>query len=323
MRCKRVLDLLLSGMPLIIVGGLLYAGLFVKPQPHGSAVAQPVFERGEGFYGLASPADGKVWTVGSNGKIVYSDNGGDTWILQKAPLDVALQDISAWDVRQAVAVGNDGIVLRTTDGGHLWQSVQVPTSKIANKLLRVKTLPGGVAWAVGEGGSVLHSTDFGTTWRQAGAEDDTAWNDIFFVDGRGWLVGEFGRIQMTTDGGASWRQLPKLVKSSLMSVAFKDANNGIAVGLGGVILVSRDGGQTWTQAKSPESEHLFNVIWDGNRWLAVGAKGVVLVGDSEGSEWKLNRLTELDRNWYMAIAKHGEKYYLAGSRVVPDATLAR
>lgn len=319
---RRVLNLLLSALPLAIVGGLLYAGLFIKPQPHGSAVAQPVFERGQGFYGLSALEHGKVWVVGSDGKIAVSDNGGQSWQRQDSRIDTALQDVAAWDEQHAVAVGNGGIVVATADGGKTWQTIEVPKSSIANKLMRVKAVAGGTGWAVGEAGMILRTGDFGKTWERMGNEEDTAWNDVVATGTQVVVVGEFGKIKISEDNGATWQAVTGPVKTSLMSVAFKDAQTGVAVGLGGVVLATRDGGHTWLQQQSPSAEHLFSVLWDGTRWLAAGAAGTILVGDAGVHEWKATRLSALDRNWYTAVARQGDKLLFSGSQVAVTGATA-
>ncbi len=311
---RRILDLLISSAPLVIIGGLLYAGLFVKPHPSGGVVETPVFERGNWFYGLSAQEGGKIWLVGADGKILRSQDGGGTWKLQSSLVKANLQDIAAWDDQRAVAVGNRGTVIVTADGGKSWRSVDVGPFKIANKLLRVKALPGGHAWTVGEGGNILHSGDFGNSWSRVGIEEDRAWNDIFFNEGRGWIVGEYGRIKFSKDNGATWKEVTGPVKISLMGVAFKNGNNGVAVGLNGVVLATHDGGQTWKQEKPVTAEHLFAVTYDGTRWVAAGAKGVVLISDSEGREWKSTRLSNEDRAFYTCIVKSGGQYYLSGAR---------
>ena len=313
---RRAVHLLMTLLPLMIVAGLLYAGFFIKPEPKGRAVAQPVFARGESFYGLAVAGANAAWVVGSNGKIAVSANGGRTWELQPAKSNETLQDVAAWDAMRAVAVGNHGVVLVTANGGVSWNSVDVPKSRIANKLMRVKTLADGSAWATGEGGSVLHSLDFGKTWVQAGTGGDAAWNDIHAAPGLLCLVGEFGHIKVSQDNGATWNDAPAPVKSSLMSVAFRDARNGVAVGLGGLVLSTHDAGISWAQEKSASSDHLFHVIWDVQRWLAVGANGAVAIGGADAASWKASRMSALDRNWYTAIVRHADNYYLSGSRVV-------
>lgn len=310
---RRVMKLLISAMPLLIVAGLLYAGLFIKPQPVGASVAKPNFERGDNFYGITLPSATTIWAAGSNGKIVRSDDDGRAWVLQNTPSHATLQDIAAWDVQRAVAVGNNGVVITTHDGGKSWVSVTVPRSTIANKLMRVKVLPDGGAWAVGEGGVVLHSSDFGVSWALATKEEDTAWNDIFFIEHQGWLVGEFGHIKRSKDNGATWQTVSSPVKVSLMAVAFKDSMNGVAVGLAGLVLATHDGGEQWVAVKSGTAEHLFDVIWDGAKWMAVGDNGVVLTADSSAVDWRPAPISNQGRGWYTKIKHQEGGDYLAGA----------
>lgn len=319
---ERIKRILLSGMPLAIIGGLLYAGLFVKPKPAGSAVAQPLIERGDAFYGLATLPDGGLWAAGSHGKILFSADAGTSWRLQAAPGRETLQDIAAWDSRRAVAVGNDGVILATDDAGQTWQVAQTPRSAFSNKLMRVQVSQDGSAWAVGSGGALLRSTDYGKRWQSVAQHEDTAWNGIDFQGRRGCVVGEFGRIRTSADAGASWTSVASPVKHSLMSVRFNDAGQAVAVGLHGTVLASDDGGSTWKTAAPATDEDLFDVTWDGKRWVAVGDKGIVLVHEGTGSaveNWRPTRLAADDRGWYTRVrAQHG-KYYVAGSRLAAAA----
>lgn len=320
---KRAMKLLMSILPLLIVAALLYAGLFIKPEPVGASVVKPIFERGDSFYGIALPSATTIWAAGSNGKIVHSSNNGRSWTLQPTSINATLQDIAAWSVQRAVAVGNGGVVLTTRDAGKTWVDVKVPRSTIANKLVRVKTLPDGVAWAVGEGGVVLRTNDFGVNWSLAAKEEDAAWNDIFFVGRQGWLVGEFGRIRTSRDDGVTWETVDSPVEASLMAVAFKDKLNGVAVGMAGLVMATRDGGEQWTVVTPATAEHLFDVIWDGAKWMAVGGNGVVLTAASSASDWKPVPTKNQTRGWFTDIKNEEGKYYLAGATLtlLEDGTL--
>ncbi|MFB9123485.1 WD40/YVTN/BNR-like repeat-containing protein [Paraburkholderia dipogonis] len=325
-------------MPLLIIGGLLYAGFFIKPEPKGDAVPRPAFERGDRLYGAAVQPGGKILLVGSDGKILTSTDAARSWQYAAVPVSVAFQDVAAWDDKRSVAVGNGGVVLITEDGGKSWKAVDAPKSRIANKLMRVRTEPGGHAVAVGEGGAILMSTDYGRHWASVRPEEDIAWNDVYLKDGRGWIVGERGRILTSADNGQSWHEVTGPVKSSLMAVSFKDANDGVAVGLNDVILVSHDGGASWAQMPfaSPDdvayngtaqggattlyeqgrTEHLLCVAWDGKRWIAAGTKGVFAVGDAGAGHWTGTRISPDDRHWYTSIVPEHGQYLLSGSHFV-------
>ena len=263
MSIRKVFEAAVTGAPFLIIASLLYAGIFVKPTGAGATVPATTFSRNDAFYGIATPSDNLLWMAGRDGKVLFSADDGVSWVIQRTPTKVHLQDIAAWDSEHAVAVGNKGVIVFTSDGGKAWQEADAPQSALANKLLRVRVFGSAEAWAVGESGVVLRTSDFGRTWVTAGKAEDIAWNDVWHSDAGTLLVGEFGQIKRSKNGGANWEDIASPVKSSLMSVAFRDARNGIAVGLSGVVLATRDGGQTWTRMRSSTPEHLFDVTWSG------------------------------------------------------------
>jgi len=310
--------LVTSATPWLIIGGLLWAGLFIKPQPVGSTVQPPILERRDHYYGLAIPAAGKIWLSGSNGKIVALSKDGRVERL-KTPTERTLQDIAAWDAEHAVAVGNDGLILHTADGGVSWtQATDVPRSQVANKLNRVRVGSDGMALAAGEMGSLLISRDQGKRWTRLRPEEDVAWNDAaFLADGRIIAVGEFGRIVVSGDGGANWKEIKGPVQSSLMAVSFRDAANGVAVGLEGVALVTRDGGNSWSSLDLKAHDHLFDVAWDAaaSRWIGSGSLGRWVSIDGDGKRWQSGRLDERDLSWHTRVVPDGPVAWFVGANV--------
>ena len=309
---RRVGAWIVSALPFLIIGGLLYASLFVKPKPVGASVKPPAIERRDKFFGVAVPEPGMVWAVGDSGKIVASSDGGRSFHIQHTPVTAHLQAIAAWDARRAVVVGNQGVVLLTADGGQSWVEIKAPQSAVANKLMRARIADDAV-WAVGEMGAVLRSVDHGKTWERMRGEEDVAWNDIAFVGSAGWIVGEFGRILRSSDGGVTWSSVPSPVKTSLTGVAFHDEVRGVAVGLEGVMLVTGDGGQHWKQAVGVTREHLFAVTWDGLGWVAVGDKGVLVSGDAGGASWKAERFSDRNTAWYTDVVQRDDRLFFAGA----------
>lgn len=320
---RGVVTLMTSSAPVVIVGGLLYAGLFVKAEAVVQKVEPPAIERRDSFYGVAAPNDSVVWAVGADGKVVRSEDGGQSWSRQETHTGANLQGIAAWDADTAVAVGNDGVVIVTRDAGRTWTPSEIPSTGNPNKLFRVRIADGAV-WVVGEFGALLRSTDRGETWSRMLPEKDRAWNDVAFVGNAGWLVGEFGALMKTVDGGTSWEAVETPNEVSLMSVAFRDAEHGVAVGLAGTLLTTADGGATWQQVPAFTREHLYTVMWDENRWLAVGDKGVMATAGADAEQWELGRVAEGDVSWRTAIARSGTRYFLAGSNlaVLDDGALS-
>ncbi|MCM2321199.1 MAG: YCF48-related protein [Pseudomonas sp.] len=315
---QRALKLLTAALPWSIIAGLLWAGLFIKPQPVGATVTPPLLERRDHFYGLALSPAGDVWVSGSRGKILAITADGKISRLA-TPTERTLQDIAIWDASHAVAVGNDGVILHSSDAGRSWQAAQdVPRSEVANKLNRVRVAPGGLAIATGEMGALLVSRDHGHSWQRLREEEDVAWNDVAILDGgRLLVVGEFGRILLSDDQGQSWEEIASPVPASLMSVQFRDAQNGVAVGLEGALLVTRDGGRQWDSVALGIGDHLFDVLWDAanGRWFASGALGRWVTGAADAGNWQTGALDERNLGWHTRALLVGSGIWLAGADV--------
>lgn len=308
-----------SALPWAIIGGLLWAGLFVKPQPVGATLQPPVLERRDHYYGITAAAEDRLLAVGSGGKILRIHPASGQIERLPVPSAQTLQDIATWDATRAVAVGNDGVILVSADGGASWQQIAgVPRSTVANKLTRIETGADGVAIASGEMGALLMTRDYGASWSRLRDEEDLAWNDVALAGAsRVVVVGEFGRILVSDDGGANWTEPPAPVESSLMAVAFRDADHGVAVGLEGVVLETRDGGHNWTAADLGIRDHLFDVAWDAaqQRWIGSGALGRWISADADTASWQTGRLDERDLSWHTRVLPIKDGAWFAGANI--------
>jgi photosystem II stability/assembly factor-like uncharacterized protein len=117
--------------------------------------------------------------------------------------DVKLSlDATGW------AVGDEGLILQTRDGGNSWEDVEVLPPEV-NEVVdwRSVAIRGKQIWIAGSPGSVvLSSADGGETWQGLATGSKSPISKIVFVDdSHGWAVGEFGTILNTTDGGQTWQ----------------------------------------------------------------------------------------------------------------------
>lgn len=313
----KIVKLVSSVMPWLIIAGLLWAGLFIKPAPVGSTVQPPVLEKRDHYFGLAVLGD-RLWLAGSSGKIVAIGKDGKATRL-KTPTEKTLQDIAVWDEKHAVAVGNDGVVIHTADGGASWLEVKnVPRSAVANKLTRVRVAEGGAAVVVGEMGALLMTRDHGKTWTRIRPEEDQAWNDVaLLAGGKVLAVGEFGKMVTSPDAGGKWTDIQSPLKSSLMAVAFRDDQNGVAVGLEGAVLVTHDGGQHWARVAVDTRDHLYDISWDaaGKRWIGGGHLGRWVSADETAADWKTGRLDATDLSWHTRVLPVGGDVWFVGANI--------
>ncbi len=316
-RITYSLEILVS---LLVVGTLLWVALYVKPRTDVAGVEPALFGYRNNFYGVAVPDEhGRiVWAVGTGGRIIRSEDAGETWTLQGTPTNNNLQDIAAWDEAAALVVGDQGTVLVTEDGGQTWVEVQVPLRDFGEQLLQAHVEKGtDRGWIAGTFGSLFRSVDGGVTWQMVHPEVDVAWNDVTVApDGTIWIVGEFGRVRRSRDGGESWEDVDVGTDISLMSIAFADATNAVTVGLSGTIARSADGGQSWQAVPTGHETHLFDVGWTGSNFAVVGNAGITGHADRDGVDWNFFRLAENNFSWYTASAASGPAIlYISGANL--------
>jgi photosystem II stability/assembly factor-like uncharacterized protein len=117
-----------------------------------------------------------------------------------------LHDVYCFDVSQGVAVGGQGLILRTTDGGAVWQSV---ASGVTDNLRSV-SFSGLNGICGGDSQTILYSTDSGASWQisQSGFFGGGFLGAHMLSATIGFVVGQNSIFQplvgASTDGGASW-----------------------------------------------------------------------------------------------------------------------
>ena len=108
-----------------------------------------------------------AWAVGGDpvsgaGIILQTDDVGQTWETQLRRAGAPwLSDVTFVDASNGWAVGERGTLLRTTDAGESWSSIDVPTTQ---DLTAVCFTDASNGWIVGDGEAILHTPDGGLTW---------------------------------------------------------------------------------------------------------------------------------------------------------------
>lgn len=91
------------------------------------------------------------WTVGAEGSIYQTVNGGKYWRLQNTFSNPDLNGVYFKDSANGWAVGDGGVILRTTTGGNVWVEDR---SRSRNNLEDIQFFY-GKGWIVGFGGTLL------------------------------------------------------------------------------------------------------------------------------------------------------------------------
>ncbi|HLG13780.1 MAG TPA: YCF48-related protein [Blastocatellia bacterium] len=228
----------------------------------------------------------RVWIVGDAGVILLSTDGGGTFIRnlyaarrsrsnqqggRPAPLD--LYSVQFTDNENGFIVGDEGLILGSTDGGYSWRELR---SSVDNQLFHL-SVRGRFAWVVGTGGTILHTDDGGKTWypQRSGVSDDL--NRVYMVNNRvGLITGDNGIVLRTENGGISWSRSQVSVREPLFGISYIDRDTGWVVGYKGTVIRTYDGGRNWVEQVSGTDVDLFSVSFQKNRGYAVGRDGLLL-----------------------------------------------
>jgi len=268
------------------------------------------------------------WVAGSNGTLLETSDGGDSWhrvpLLVKDTLrDVYFaDDMRGWllaerDVLRLKAGERPTYLLKTSDGGGSWQEVSFRTRDDSTRFVRLLFTDPQHGWLFGESGFVVATSDAGADWQaQRSATCHLLLGGGISDQGRGYLVGAAGTIMQTNDGGATWQaSRPREGASLRWHAASVFGSSGWAVGEAGNILATVNGGHTWSRRHSPVDSDLLDVKFLNARegWIA-GGNGTLLHTTDGGVSWTressqtshpLERLFIADRDHVWAVGFGG------------------
>lgn len=240
--------------------------------------------------------DGIIRLLLSSGILVISNDGGDTW----STVDTRINhyDIDFLDAVNGVAVGGNGQVQLTTNGGQQWTNAgALPDAPLLQAVCMVSETEIYVGAVKGK---IYRTTDGGSTWTPLlkGFTLDLC-SVSFATPDVGIAVGPmldlgiftFCGIFTTGDGGATWTQqsigsFTDCQSGDLNAVCMVDAQRAVAVGDGGMVWTTSDAGVTWTQRDVGITDDLFDVDFaDDERGLIVGDNGRKRITSDGGVTW--------------------------------------
>ena len=143
-------------------------------------------------------------------------------------------------------IGNEGIVLSSTDGGYTWKE---QNSNTKNNLREIYFIDEKIGWISGYKNTLLYTSNSGKEWQQIEVYEDTTKinTDIFFIDNQtGWLLNNTGNLYHTTNAGTSWDEIYVFPNSGWYKLVFLDDLNGYTMQIvGDELMKTSDGGKNW------------------------------------------------------------------------------
>jgi len=246
---------------------------------------------------------GRLVASGERGHILYSDDNGKSWVQSDVPVIVNIiaanfvSDTTGW------AVGHDGVVLKTTDGGESWirqfDGFKANEQTLIQRQKFVESLEAQLEEASDD---EIEDLEFALEEAQFSLEDaqfdldggsTKPFLDVWFKDeNTGIIVGAYGQMFETTDGGATWNNIASRLDNPdrfhLNSIVEVQPGSLVVVGEAGLIMRSTDDGATWETLESPYDGSFFGAVSTRqlNGLLVYGLRGHIFRSSDLGDSWE-------------------------------------
>lgn len=219
-------------------------------------------------------AGDKLVAVGDHGYVVISRDQGKSWTQSPTPTRALLTSVSFPDATHGWAVGHDGVILFTQDGGQTWQR-QDDGSPLDTVLLSVLFRDALHGFVIGAYGKFFSTEDGGKHWLPGKpSADEVHYNRISSGgDHALYLAGESGTALISSDTGKKWIRSEVPYDGSLFGILPLKNGSIVAYGLRGHILRSDDHGQTWAPLNSDVKVLIMGGIQLKSGLIVLGGQG--------------------------------------------------
>lgn len=224
-----------------------------------------------------------------------------TWVAETSGTTNKLWRVKFVDANNGYACGDSGTVVKTTNGGTTWSSVNISTMYPVRDIYFVSATEGWAA--VGDvdssanSGEIWHTTNGGTTWTAQTPSTTEARLGISMVDANtGWAVGSKNgpiNIDATTNGGTLWNnQTDNNIFGWLYKCDAVSTATAYAIGVTffpsatGFIIKTTDGGANWAQNTTGTISNPNDIdMIDSAMGFVTGDGGMILATINGGTNW--------------------------------------
>ncbi|HMS33761.1 MAG TPA: YCF48-related protein [Ignavibacteria bacterium] len=173
------------------------------------------------------------------------------WIAQNSGTNENLYDIEFINDKTGWAVGDAGVVIKTTNGGTNWINVPNPSSQLSPNLWTVVPIDSSVIYVTSGQDFAMKTINGGMNWDVIHhcPNCNSSFIGAYFLNkDTGWFLGAY-KVFRTYDGGQT---LDSFFTTwfDIYEIYFQDINTGIFTG-DGRVFKSTDGGMNWFNTNVP------------------------------------------------------------------------
>lgn len=252
-------------------------------------------------------AGSRLIAVGERGHILVSDDRGASWVQVEVPTSAMLTRVFFVDHLLGWAVGHDGNIVHTSDGGSTWV---VQRDGVAHQAQINEQNAGRARARLAELSAQQPDGDDQKSERAA-AIDDAQWSlenslevlespvyapplmDVWFATPeQGWAAGAYGTLLRTRNGGRDWQDWSyKVDNADELHLNGVVGNSNGALFLAsewGTVFVSSNEGNSWRPVETGYDGSFFGVVVNPETGsvFAHGLLGTVYRSQNNGEVWQ-------------------------------------
>lgn len=230
-----------------------------------------------------------------------------------------LNSIYFTDSNNGYSVGDDGLILKTTNGGVNWTQLNPYGSNLVavcfpslNEGYFVSFFTSGAGY-----GGIYKTSDAANSWSRLISYMPILNNISFITPEIGFAVGQHGTLLKTINGGNDWTAPSTGRTENLLSIHFNSVKNGCVVGSNGLVMTTIDTGNNWVFHPTYIPNALIAVSFPTNNiGFATGTLGIILKTEDEGVTWNFqySGTTQNLKSLYFVNSKTG--YVIGDSGII-------
>ncbi|MEP6794662.1 MAG: hypothetical protein ABJB16_10080, partial [Saprospiraceae bacterium] len=256
---------------------------------------------------------GIVTSANKRGYLYTTDNGGVSWTQMNDLVASDLKKVQMIDGLNGFAVGNHGIVLKTTNGGASWDLISLAGIDITLTLndLYFTSVSNGVI--VGDTNLVFITVDAGTTFTKTAPALTTGvklrsitydGSSLYVcgrdANGQGILFKGIVTNPTATSFAVGWSSVSNIRSTDLEKIQMVDPVKGFAIGIDGTLLKTIDNGNTWISVATGTKDNFKDIYFKDI------SAGVAII-DSMPGYGLVYKTTDGGKTWTL-LSRHGEYY---------------
>jgi photosystem II stability/assembly factor-like uncharacterized protein len=243
--------------------------------------------------------------VGEYGRILVRDNAESTWLQANVPVQTTITAVNFINDKVAWAVGHQGVILKTTDGGHNWIKMfdGLQLTGLLKTSLEQQIVTLTMQFERAEADSTfdedmldeleirLDDATYKLEDLTANAGIEISFFDVLFTTpDYGLVIGAYGAMLETKDGGNNWQyigyQVPNPEGFHLNALTTDVDNNIYVVGEAGLGMASSDLGANWRSLDINYMGSLFGIDVNGSSLYSYGLRGNMFASKDQGETWQ-------------------------------------